>query len=109
MVKGRVSPPWRPIAPCAVALSVAPPPLAADAKPRTGSLRSPGEAAIVAPPNGPLLIVVSIRRQKVRVFDVNGEIASSRVSTGRPGFDTPTGVFSILEKNVYHQSNIYSG
>jgi hypothetical protein len=31
------------------------------------------------------------------------------VSTGRPGFDTPTGVFSILEKNVYHQSNIYSG
>lgn len=109
MVKGRVSPTLRSIAACAVALSVVAAPLAADAKPRTGALRSPGEAAIVAPPNGPLLIVVSIKRQKVRVFDVNGEIASSRVSTGRPGFDTPTGVFSILEKNVYHQSNIYSG
>ncbi len=99
----------RSIAACAVALSVAAAPLAADAKSRTGFLKPPGEAAIVAPPSGPLLIVVSIRRQKVRVFDVNGEIASSRVSTGRPGFDTPTGVFSILEKNVYHQSNIYSG
>ncbi len=107
-VKGRVSPTLRSIAACVVALSVATAPLAANAKPRTGFLKSP-DPAIAAPPSGPLLIVVSIRRQKVRVFDVNGEIASSRVSTGRPGFDTPTGVFSILEKNVYHQSNIYSG
>ena len=28
---------------------------------------------------------------------------------GGPGFATPTGVFSVLEKNVSHQSNIYSG
>jgi L,D-transpeptidase catalytic domain len=107
-VIGRVSPALRSIAACAVALSVAAAPLAADAKSRTGALKSPDEGAIVAP-NSPLIIVVSIKRQKVRVFDVNGEIASSRVSTGRPGFDTPTGVFSLLEKNVYHQSNIYSG
>ena len=55
------------------------------------------------------MMVVSIKRQKVRVYDANGEIASSRISSGRPGFNTPTGVFSILEKNVYHTSNIYSG
>ena len=30
-------------------------------------------------------------------------------SSGQPGFDTPTGVFSILEKHEYHESNIYDG
>ena len=55
------------------------------------------------------MLVVSIRNQKLHVYDADGEIASSRVSSGRPGFATPTGVFSILEKNVTHRSNIYSG
>ncbi|MBX9683719.1 MAG: L,D-transpeptidase family protein [Hyphomicrobium sp.] len=63
-----------------------------------------------ADPNaGPLITIVSLRKQKLRVFDLNGEVTSSRVSSGQPGFDTPTGVFSLLEKNVYHQSNIYAG
>ncbi|MEQ1651532.1 MAG: L,D-transpeptidase family protein [Hyphomicrobium sp.] len=60
-------------------------------------------------PASPLLLQVSIKKQRIRVFDANGEIASSRISTGQPGFDTPTGVFSILEKNEYHESNIYEG
>jgi len=59
--------------------------------------------------DSPLIIVVSLKGQRVRVYDVSGEIASSRISSGRPGFATPTGVFSILEKNVHHRSNIYSG
>ena len=58
---------------------------------------------------GPLLVLVSIRKQRLRVFDNNGEITSTRISSGQPGFDTPTGVFSILEKHVTHQSNIYEG
>lgn len=84
-------------------------PSAVDAKSKSGVLKSASEAAIITPPTSPLLVVVSLRRQKVRVYDANGEIASSRISSGRPGFNTPTGVFSILEKNVYHTSNIYSG
>lgn len=64
---------------------------------------------ITATPQSPLLLLVSLRKQRVRVFDVNGEIASSRISSGMPGFDTPTGVFSILEKNQHHVSNIYAG
>ncbi|SFV34749.1 L,D-transpeptidase family protein [Hyphomicrobium facile] len=84
-------------------------PSAVDAKSKAGILKSARDAAIITPPTSPLLVVVSIRRQKVRVYDANGEIASSRISSGRPGFETPTGVFSILEKNVYHTSNIYSG
>ncbi len=69
-------------------------------------------AQSVAPPprsTGPLLLLVSIRKQRLRVFDNNGEITSTRISSGQPGFDTPTGVFSILEKHVSHQSNIYEG
>lgn len=45
----------------------------------------------------------------MHVYDADGEIAQSRISSGRPGFATPTGVFAILEKNVRHKSNIYSG
>jgi hypothetical protein len=83
----------------------------ADAKSRNGFLRlkSQAQEAVAAQSNSPLLVVVSIRRQRVRVFDMNGEITSSRISSGKPGHDTPMGVFSILEKNVYHVSNIYSG
>jgi lipoprotein-anchoring transpeptidase ErfK/SrfK len=35
-------------------------------------------------------------------------IASSLVSTGKEGYSTPTGVFSILQKRKFHRSNIYS-
>ena len=59
--------------------------------------------------DSPLILIASIKKQRLRVYDANGEIATSRISSGRPGFATPTGVFSILEKNVQHRSNIYSG
>jgi len=35
-------------------------------------------------------------------------IATSKVSTGKAGHETPSGIFSILEKRKYHESNIYS-
>ncbi len=57
----------------------------------------------------PLTLLISLRKQRVRVIDGVGEISSSRISSGQPGFDTPTGVFSILEKHEYHESNIYDG
>lgn len=66
------------------------------------------QTAIPAP-QGPRTILVSIRKQRLRLLDGEREIASSRISSGQPGFDTPTGVFSILEKKVYHESNIYDG
>ncbi|WP_414463511.1 L,D-transpeptidase family protein [Hyphomicrobium sp. DY-1] len=110
-VSGRISPALRSIAIYAVAAAMAAYPLAADAKSKTGLLRLQSQAAAsaAAQSKSPLLIVVSIRKQRVRVYDMNGEIASSKISSGKPGHDTPTGVFSILEKNVYHVSNIYSG
>ncbi|MCP3399463.1 L,D-transpeptidase family protein [Bradyrhizobium sp. CCGB20] len=74
-----------------------------------------GKKAVVAEkeagtkPQGPLVIVVSIDRQKVTVYDTNGVFAESPVSTGMKGHSTPMGVFSVIQKHKFHHSNIYSG
>ena len=49
-------------------------------------------------PQGPLVIVVSIDRQKVTVYDTKGVFAESPVSTGMKGHSTPMGVFSVIQK-----------
>ena len=60
-------------------------------------------------PEGPLLIVASVTEQVAYVYRNGICIARSSVSTGRPGHSTPTGVFTILEKEVHHTSSIYKG
>ncbi|QDL97731.1 L,D-transpeptidase [Rhodopseudomonas palustris] len=60
-------------------------------------------------PQGPVVIAVSIEQQKLRVYDANGLFAETPVSTGMRGHATPLGVFSVIQKNKYHRSNIYSG
>jgi hypothetical protein len=60
-------------------------------------------------PEGPLLIVASVTDQVAYVYRNGIRIARSSVSTGRPGHQTPTGVFTILEKEVHHTSSIYKG
>jgi lipoprotein-anchoring transpeptidase ErfK/SrfK len=60
-------------------------------------------------PTGPLLLAVSIGNQKVTVYDNGTPIASSSVSTGMSGHPTPTGIFSVIQKQRWHHSNIYSG
>ena len=62
-----------------------------------------------AKPQGPLIIAISIDKQKVRVYDSNGLFAESPVSTGMKGHATPMGVFSVIQKHKFHHSNIYSG
>ena len=60
-------------------------------------------------PQLPLVISVSIGSQRVKIYDANGLFAEAPVSTGMPGHPTPQGVFSVIEKDRYHHSNIYSG
>ncbi|MGE0750920.1 MAG: L,D-transpeptidase [Variibacter sp.] len=62
-----------------------------------------------AKPNGPLQIVISIDQQSLTLYAGGTAVAHSRVSTGVPGHPTPTGAFSIIQKNRFHHSNIYSG
>jgi hypothetical protein len=75
----------------------------------TGPAAASGHNKAAEMPPGPLLAVVSIARQRLAVYGQTGLIAQSAVSTGMPGYRTPTGVFSILQKRRYHESNIYSG
>ncbi len=56
---------------------------------------------------GPLQIMVSKDRQELKVYDGDVVIATSRISTGKAGHSTPSGIFSILEKKRKHFSNIY--
>src|SRR5207248_1751125 len=75
-------------------------------------VKGKAEAAVKetsAKPQGPLIIAVSIDRQKVRIFDDNGVFAEAPVSTGMRGHPTPIGVFSVIQKHKFHHSNIYSG
>jgi lipoprotein-anchoring transpeptidase ErfK/SrfK len=86
------------------------------AQPRKPKARKPSAKAGAAinketnaKPQGPLIIAISIDQQKVRVYDANGLFAESPVSTGMKGHSTPMGVFSVIQKNKMHRSNIYSG
>ena len=60
------------------------------------------------PDEGPIQIIVSKDEQKARVYVGGRMVSTSRVSTGKRGHSTPTGLFSILQKNRHHRSNIYS-
>ena len=59
-------------------------------------------------PQGPVVIIVSLPAQRLNVYR-NGElVAVSTTSTGKPGHETPTGVFTILQKDKDHHSSIYN-
>lgn len=57
--------------------------------------------------DGPLLMLVSLNQQRIYIYDSNGLVVQTRVSSGRAGHETPVGIYSILEKKVDHTSNIY--
>lgn len=74
---------------------------------RTDGAPRPGLNQSTSRPESPLKIVISIRRQRMTVWDGVRKIAETPISSGRPGYDTPTGVFSVLQKNREHFSNLY--
>src|SRR3984957_12477247 len=60
-------------------------------------------------PKGPLQIIISIDQQKLHLYSDGSEVTEALVATGVPGHPTPVGVFSIIQKDRLHHSNIYSG
>jgi hypothetical protein len=58
-------------------------------------------------PLGPLVIVISLADQTLSAYRNGIRIAYSSISSGVKGRSTPTGVFTILEKEVTHFSNKY--
>jgi hypothetical protein len=60
-------------------------------------------------PKGPVEIIVSIDQQKLHVYSDGQHIADTSVATGVPSLPTPLGIFDVIQKQVFHRSNIYSG
>ncbi|AQR74115.1 L,D-transpeptidase [Sphingomonas sp. LM7] len=77
---------------------------------RAADRLKPGEwvwAPQVAP-KGPVLVYVDLSAQRATVYRNGVRIAVSTVSSGKPGHETPTGVFTILQKDAKHRSSKYS-
>ena len=60
-----------------------------------------------ASPSGPVVVLVSLNEQRAYVYRNGILIGYTNVSTGKPGHETPTGVFTILQKDKDHVSSIY--
>jgi len=52
-------------------------------------------------------IIIDLGDQTARFYKAGVEVGSSPVSTGREGYSTPSGNFSVLEKNASHISTLY--
>jgi hypothetical protein len=59
-------------------------------------------------PKGPVQIVISLDQQKLDLYSDGVLIADSPIASGVPQLPTPPGVFSIIQKQLFHRSNIYS-
>src|SRR5258708_7456712 len=68
-----------------------------------------GRAADKPPPlpAGPLHIIVSIDKQRATLFADGQPVASTAISSGTAGHPTPMGVFTVIQKDRHHVSNLY--
>jgi L,D-transpeptidase catalytic domain len=78
-----------------------------DAFARSGRTEIPIEAVQSRAAGEPIVAVVSLHDQRVTVYDANGWILRAPVSSGQKGRETPAGIFSVIQKEVEHYSNLY--
>jgi lipoprotein-anchoring transpeptidase ErfK/SrfK len=88
----------------AAALTAAPP---ADAAVRQVRPAHSTETAAPRDAGEPLMAIVSIKSQQVTIYDAQGWILRAPVSSGTTGRETPAGVFSVVQKDKDHHSNLY--
>jgi hypothetical protein len=86
------------------ALAAAPP---AGAAPRQSPSEHTTEAAAPRGAGDPIMAIVSIKSQKVTIYDADGWVLRAPVSTGTTGRETPAGVFSVVQKDRDHRSTLY--
>jgi L,D-transpeptidase catalytic domain len=55
----------------------------------------------------PVMAIVSLRRQQITIYDAQGWTLRAPVSTGQNGRETPAGIFSVIQKEAEHYSNLY--
>src|ERR1700726_1286710 len=86
------------------ALTAAPP---ANAAPRQARPEHTTEEAAPRDAGEPIMAIVSIKSQKVTIYDADGWVLRAPVSSGTAGRETPAGVFSVVEKDKDHRSSLY--
>src|SRR3981081_3335636 len=57
--------------------------------------------------NEPLMAIVSLRDQRITVYDAKGWILRAPVSSGTKGRETPAGIFSVIQKVAGNHRNTY--
>jgi hypothetical protein len=78
-----------------------------------GAANSPKERAVAfesrtaSEPVEPIMAIVSLRNQRITVYDAKGWVLRAPVSSGQKGRETPAGIFSVIEKQAEHYSNLY--
>ena len=59
-------------------------------------------------PEGPMLLIVNLSTQRALLFRNGVPIGATTISTGTVGHETPTGIFTVLQKQVEHHSSKYN-
>jgi hypothetical protein len=59
------------------------------------------------PAGDPIMAIVSLHNQRITVYDANGWILRAPVSSGQRERETPAGIFSVIQKDADHRSNLY--
>jgi L,D-transpeptidase catalytic domain len=66
------------------------------------------EQALAARPAGaPIMAIIALHDQQITIYDAEGWIMRAPVSSGQKGRETPAGIFSVLQKEADHYSNMY--
>jgi lipoprotein-anchoring transpeptidase ErfK/SrfK len=55
----------------------------------------------------PIMAIVSLHNQRITVYDAKGWILRAPVSSGQKGRETPAGIFTVIQKEAEHYSNLY--
>ena len=98
---------YKPLLSCAAALVIAS--FAFGAIPQADARTAQREDRFVPnhTPGTPLLAVVGLAEQRISIYDAKGKIMESPVSSGQTGYETPAGIYSIVQKEEEHHSNLY--
>src|SRR5215813_1045278 len=66
------------------------------------------DQSVATRPGGePIMAIVSLRDQQITIYDEKGWTMRAPVSSGEKGRETPAGIFSVLQKDADHYSNLY--
>ena len=75
--------------------------------PDSVAARSSREIVEARPAGVPLMAIVALGEQRITVYDAQGKVLQAPVSTGQTGYETPAGIYSVIQKEAEHYSNLY--